>query len=314
MQVTRGCFNKAVRPYPVGTIGNFDGHHRGHQVLLKLVVETARQTQGTAVVLTFDPHPVKILAPHADLRFLTGKQEKLRLFEQAGIDEVVFLEFTPTFASLSPEAFAEQILAKGLGLREVFVGQHFAFGHKRAGKIDDLADLGKRLGFIVHPTSPVMLAGGVVSSTRIRQLIISGQVDQAADLLGRPYALSGIVSPGDGRGRTLGWPTANLRLPSDRVAPADGIYASITIVHHERLDSVAYIGTRPTFDGGERLLEVSILDGTHDLYGQILTVEFLERIRGDTQFDGETALSRQIASDVESAKTILRRHHQAIGG
>lgn len=314
MQVTRGCFNKAVRPYPVGTIGNFDGHHRGHQVLLKLVVETARQTQGTAVVLTFDPHPVKILAPHADLRFLTGKQEKLRLFEQAGIDEVVFLEFTPTFASLSPEAFAEQILAKGLGLREVFVGQHFAFGHKRAGKIDDLTDLGKRLGFIVHPTSPVMLAGGVVSSTRIRQLIISGQVDQAADLLGRPYALSGIVSPGDGRGRTLGWPTANLRLPSDRVAPADGIYASITIVHHERLDSVAYIGTRPTFDGGERLLEVSILDGTHDLYGQILTVEFLERIRGDTQFDGETALSRQIASDVESAKTILRRHHQAIGG
>lgn len=314
MQVTRGYLSEAVRPYPVGTIGNFDGHHRGHQTLLKLVVETARQTQGTAVVLTFEPHPVKILAPHADIRFLTGEEEKLGLFERAGIDEVVILEFTPAFASLSPEAFAEQILAKGLGLRELFVGQHFAFGHKRAGKIDDLIDFGKRLGFIVHPTSPVMIAGGVVSSTKIRQLIISGQVDQAADLLGRPYALTGVVSPGEGRGRTLGWPTANFRLPSNRVAPADGIYASITIVNHERHDSVAYIGTRPTFDGGERLLEVTILDGTHDLYGHILTVEFLERIREDAQFDGETALRRQITSDVESAKTILRRHHQAIGG
>ncbi|MBX3303280.1 MAG: bifunctional riboflavin kinase/FAD synthetase [Nitrospira sp.] len=314
MQVTRGYLGEVVRPYPVGTIGNFDGHHRGHQALLKLVVERARQTQGTAVVLTFEPHPVKILAPHADIRFLTGEEEKLGLFERAGIDEVVVLEFTPAFASLSPEAFAEQILAKGLGLREVFVGQHFAFGHKRAGKIDDLTNLGKRLGFIVHPTSPVMIAGGVVSSTRIRQLIISGQVDQAADLLGRPYALAGVVSPGEGRGRTLGWPTANLRLPSNRVAPADGIYASITIVNHERHDSVAYIGTRPTFDGGERLLEVTILDGPHDLYGHTITVEFLERIREDAQFDGETALRRQITSDVESAKTILRRHHQVIGG
>ena len=314
MRVTRGYLGEAVRPYPVGTIGNFDGHHRGHQALLKLVVETARKTQGTAVVLTFDPHPVKVLAPDADIRFLTGEEEKLGLFERAGIDEVVVLEFTAAFASLSPDAFAEQILAKGLGLREVFVGQHFVFGHKRAGKIGDLTDLGRRLGFIVHPTSPVMIAGGVVSSTRIRQLIISGQVDQAAVLLGRPYALIGVVSPGEGRGRTLGWPTANLRLPSNRVAPADGIYASITIVNHERHGSVAYIGTRPTFDGGERLLEVTILDGIHDLYGHTLTVEFLERIRGDAQFDGETALSRQIASDVESAKTILHRHHQAIGG
>ncbi|MDR4463742.1 MAG: bifunctional riboflavin kinase/FAD synthetase [Nitrospira sp.] len=314
MQVTRGYRTEAVRPYPVGTIGNFDGHHRGHQALLKLVVETARQAQGTAVVLTFDPHPVKILAPHADLRFLTDEEEKLDLFERAGIDEVVFLEFTPAFASLSPESFADQILAKCLGLKQVFVGEHFAFGHKRAGKIHDLTDLGKRFGFTVHPTSPVIMAGGVVSSTRIRQLIMSGQVDQAADLLGRPYTLRGIVSPGEGRGRALGWPTANIQLSSHRVTPADGIYASITIVDHERHDSVVYIGTRPTFAGRERLLEVSLLDGPHDLYGQTLTVQFLERIRGDAQFDEETALSRQIASDVESAKTILRRHHQAIRG
>jgi riboflavin kinase/FMN adenylyltransferase len=314
MKVTRGYSDEVVRPYPVGTIGNFDGHHRGHHALLKQVVETARHAHGTAVVLTFDPHPVKILAPHVDLRFLTNREEKRVRFEQAGIDEVVSLEFTQAFASLSPEMFVEQVLCKGLGLKEIFVGQHFAFGHKRAGRIDDLVALGKRFDFIVHPIPPVMIDGGVVSSTRIRQLIMTGKVDQAAVLLGRHYALSGVVSSGEGRGRTLGCPTANLRLPPDRVAPADGIYASVAIIDQERHDSVAYIGTRPTFDGGERGLEVSILDGIHELYGRTLTVEFIGRIRGDASFDSGEALSRQITADVDSARGILRRYHEAIGG
>lgn len=312
MKVTRGYSDEVVRPYPVGTIGNFDGHHLGHRALLKQVVETARRAMGTALVLTFDPHPVKILAPHVDLRFLTDMEEKRAHFEQAGIDEVIFLEFTQVFASLSPELFAEQVLSKKLGLKEVFVGQHFVFGHKRAGQIGDLIALGKRFGFVVHPIPPVMAEGRVVSSTRIRQLIMAGQVDQAAALLGRYYALSGIVSPGEGRGRTLGCPTANLRLPPDRVAPADGIYASVTTMDEERHDSVAYIGTRPTFDGGERGLEVSILDGTHELYGRTLTVEFISRIRGDAQFESEEALSRQIAADMDSARSILRRYHETI--
>lgn len=314
MQVTRGYSDEVVRPYPVGTIGNFDGHHLGHHALLKQVVETARRTHGTAVVLTFDPHPVKILAPHVDLRFLTSREEKRARFRQAGIDEVVSLEFTQAFASLSPEMFAEQVLSRGLGLKEIFVGQHFAFGHQRVGRIGDLIALGKRFGFIVHPVPPVMIEDGVVSSTRIRRLIISGQVDQAAVLLGRHYALSGVVSSGEGRGRTLGCPTANLQLPADRVAPADGIYASVAIIDQERHDSVAYIGTRPTFDGGERGLEVFILDGIHELYGRMLTVEFVGRIRGDALFDSGEALSRQIRADVDSARSILRRYHEAIGG
>ena len=163
MNVTRGYSDEVVRPYPVGTIGNFDGHHLGHHALLKRVVETARCARGTAVVLTFDPHPVKILAPHVDLRFLTSAEEKRACFEQAGIDEVVSLEFTQAFAAFSPEIFAEQVLSKGLGLKEVFVGQHFAFGHKRVGKIDDLIALGKQFGFVVHPTPPVMIDGGVVA-------------------------------------------------------------------------------------------------------------------------------------------------------
>ncbi|HKU51887.1 MAG TPA: bifunctional riboflavin kinase/FAD synthetase [Nitrospira sp.] len=314
MKVTRGYSDEVVRPYPVGTIGNFDGHHLGHRALLKQVVETARRAQGTAVVLTFDPHPVKILAPHVDLQFLTSGDEKRARFEEAGIDQVISLEFTQAFASLSPEMFAEQVLSKRLGLKEIFVGQHFAFGHKRAGQIDDLTELGKRFGFIVHPIIPVMINGRVVSSTCIRQLIIARHVEQAAVLLGRHYALSGIVYPGEGRGRTLGCPTANLELPPDRVAPADGIYAAVAILDQERHDSVAYIGTRPTFDGDERRLEVSILDGIHELYGRTLTVEFIGRIRGDAQFDSGEALSRQITADVDSARGILRRYHGTIGG
>jgi len=313
MKVTRGYSGQTVRPYPVGTIGNFDGHHRGHHALLQEVIETARKKDGTAVVLTFDPHPVKILAPHADFRFLTDEQEKLARFDQAGVDEVVLVEFTPAFASLTPELFAEQVLSNGLGLKEIFVGQHFAFGHKRAGKIDDLQRLGEQFGFIVHPTPPVTLNGGVVSSTRIRQLTMAGQVAQATQLLGRPYALSGIVVPGEGRGHTLGCPTANLPLPLDRVTPADGIYASVTIVGTDRHDSVTYIGSKPTFHGGTRGLEVSILDGQYDLYGHRITVELIDHIRGDAQFDGEAALSRQIALDVEAARDILRRYHTTIG-
>jgi riboflavin kinase/FMN adenylyltransferase len=279
---------------------------------LKQVVETARQAQGTALVLTFDPHPVKILAPHVDLRFLTDGEEKRARFEQAGIDEVVLLEFNQAFASLSPEVFAEQVLSKRLGLKEVFVGQHFVFGHKRTGQIGDLVSLGKRFGFVVHPIPPVRVEGEVVSSTRIRHLIMAGQVDLAAVLLGRSYALSGVVSSGEGRGRTLGCPTANLRLPPDRVAPADGIYASVAILNQERHDAVSYIGTRPTFAGGERLLEVSILDGTHELYGRTLTVEFVARIRGDEQFGSGEALSRQIMADLDSARIVLRRYHETI--
>ncbi|WHZ30046.1 MAG: FMN adenylyltransferase / Riboflavin kinase [Nitrospira sp.] len=313
MKVTRGYSDEIMRPYPVGTIGNFDGHHLGHHALLKQVVETARCAHGTAVVLTFDPHPVQILAPHVDFRFLTSGEEKRARFERAGIDEVVSLEFTPAFASLSPEMFAEEVLSRGLGLKEIFVGQHFAFGHRRVGQIEDLIRFGEKFGFIVHSFPPVMIDGGVVSSTRIRQLLVTGHVDQAAVLLGRHYALSGVVSQGERRGRTLGCPTANLELPPDRVVPADGIYASVAILDQERYDSVAYIGARPTFDGGERGLEVSILDGIYELYGRTLTVEFIGRIRGDARFDSGEALSRQITADVGSARIILRRHHETIG-
>jgi len=312
MKVTRGYSGGIVRPYPVATIGNFDGHHIGHRALLERVVNAARESHGTALALTFDPHPVKILAPQVDLRFLTNPEEKLARFEEAGIDEVVLLEFSEAFAALSPEAFAEQVLARGLRLKELFVGQHFAFGYKRAGTLTDLQTFGRRLGFAVHPLNPVVVESRVVSSTRIRQLIQQGDVRQAALLLGRQYALSGIVSKGAQRGQTLGWPTANLQLPPERVMPIDGVYAAVTVVDGRRYDSVAYIGTRPTFDAGQRLLEVYLLEGEHELYGRFLTVEFIQSVRGDMQFADGEALSRQIALDVERAKDMLRRHHAMV--
>jgi riboflavin kinase / FMN adenylyltransferase len=306
LKVTRGLSDKSPRAYPVATIGNFDGHHLGHRALLKTVVETARKAQGTALVLTFDPHPVKILAPHVDLRFLTSPEEKLAHFDAAGIDEVVFLGFTPAFAAMTPDQFAEDVLHRSLGLSELFVGNHFAFGKGRAGRIDDLIRLGGQHGFHVHPVAPVKNEGDVVSSTRIRQLIQAGNMERAATLLGRVYGIRGSVVHGTQQGQAMGWPTANLRIPADRVMPPDGVYAAWTVHGTQSYDAVAYIGTRPTFGAGERLIEVNLLDHSCDLYGQEIAVQFVARVRSDHTFASADELSKQIARDVEQARISLR--------
>ena len=307
LKVTRGLSGECPRAYPVATIGNFDGHHLGHRALLQTVVETARKAQGTALVLTFDPHPVKILAPRVDLRFLTSPEEKLANFEAAGIDEVVFLDFTPSFAAMSPDQFAEDILHRSLTLSELFVGNHFAFGKGRAGRIDDLVRFGEQYGFHVHPMTPVTMDGDVVSSSRIRRLIQAGTMERAATLLGRVYGIRGTVVQGVQQGQAMGWPTANLRIPADRVVPPDGVYAARTIHGSQSYDSIAYIGTRPTFGAGERLIEVNLLDQTSDLYGQDIIVQFVARVRGDHTFASADDLSKQIVRDVEQARISLQR-------
>jgi len=263
-------------------------------------------------VLTFEPHPVKILAPHVDLRFLTSPEEKLAHLEAAGIDEVVFLDFTPSFAAMSPEQFASDILHRSLTLAELFVGNHFAFGKGRAGHIDDLVRLGGQHGFLVHSVTPVMIEGDVVSSTRIRQLIQAGNVERAATLLGRTYGIRGPVVHGMQQGQAMGWPTANLRIPTERVVPPDGVYAARAVHGAETYDAIAYIGTRPTFGAGERLLEVNLLDRTCDLYGQEITVQFVSRVRGDHTFASADELSTQITRDVEQARVSLRNIPQGV--
>jgi len=313
MNVFRGLTTPVERSYPVATIGNFDGQHRGHRSLLDTMVSTARRVHGTASVVTFDPHPVRTLAPHVDLKFLTSPEEKLARFEEAGVQDVIFLNFTPAFAGLTPVEFASEILKDRLGLREVFVGEHFSFGKGRAGKVGDLIGLGAQLGFQVHAVPPVKLDGEIVSSTRIRQFIQAGDMQKAAQFLGRPYAIDGEVLHGTQRGQSLGWPTANLAVPPQRVLPPDGVYAGMTLWQDQRMESVAYIGTRPTFGTGERMIEVYLLGRRVALYGQRITVQFIERLRADMIFKSAEDLAARIAQDVEQARTCLKRASQMAG-
>ena len=307
LKVTRGLSDAGPRAHPVATIGNFDGHHLGHRALLQTVVETARKAEGTALVLTFEPHPVKILAPHVDLQFLTSPEEKLARLEAAGIDEVVLLEFTRAFAAMTPDQFADQILHRHLQLTELFVGDHFAFGKGRAGRIADLIRFGGQYGFRVHPVQPVTIEGEVVSSTRIRQLVQAGNMERAAHFLGRAYGIRGTVVHGIQQGQALGWPTANLQLPPQRVVPPDGVYAARTVHDSKTYEAIAYIGRRPTFGKGERLIEVYLLDQSCNLYGEEITVQFVARVRDDHAFASADELSKQIARDVEQARISLRR-------
>ena len=264
------------------------------------------------MVVTFDPHPVRVLAPHVELRFLTSPQEKLERFKAAGVDEVVFLTFTPSLAAMTPEEFADVVLYRHLRVAELYVGEHFAFGKGRAGRIADLERFGASLGFTVHPVRPVVLNGGVVSSTRIRGLIQAGQMEEAAVLLGRAYGLTSTVVPGMQQGQALGWPTANLRIPPERVTPPDGVYAARASYEGMGHDAVVYIGSRPTFGAGERLIEVNLLDHRDNLYGKAMAVEFIEHLREDHKFSSAQELAAQIARDVDRAKASLRRHAEGI--
>ncbi|RMH07683.1 MAG: bifunctional riboflavin kinase/FAD synthetase [Nitrospirae bacterium] len=312
MQISRGIPLPTTPPFPVATIGNFDGQHIGHAALLKAVVDKARACSGTPMVLTFDPHPVKVLRPDLPLQLLTTLDRKLAWFESMGIAHVVLLDFTPTFAALTPQEFIHAVLQKGLGVAAVVVGEHFVFGRGRSGRIDDLIRLGAQQGFSVHPLPPVILDGEVVSSTRIRRLIRAGAMREASRCLGRPYSLEGIVMHGDRRGDMLGCHTANLRLAPDRVIPPDGVYAAKASWKGKLYDAVAYIGTRPTFQEQERLLEVHCLDQVGEMYGDCLEVYFLERLRGDQCFPSAQELARQIAVDIEQARQILAREHQQV--
>lgn len=305
MKITRGLAAHTPSPYPVLTIGNFDGQHRGHQALLQTVVRTAAEAGGTPMVLTFDPHPITVLRPGIDLLLLTPPEEKLARFQEAGIKEVLCLTFNSALAALTPEAFVFQVLRDGIGVKELFVGQHFAFGKGRAGRMDDLLRLSAQAGFRVHAVPPVLVDGEVVSSTRIRHLVQAGELRAAARCLGRPYGFNGPVVMGAQRGQALGWPTANLRLPQGLALPPDGVYATITHWKGNKLSSASYIGTRPTFDAGERLLEVHLLDHKVHLYGEKIRVEFIERIRGDLQFDSAQELSARIEVDVRLAREAL---------
>lgn len=289
---------------PVVTIGNFDGVHLGHQELLNRVIKRAGEIGGTSVVITFEPHPVQVLRPEKAQRLLTSLQEKLGLFQSLGIRVVVCIDFTFEFAGLSPEEFIRDILYERIGAKVVIVGSNYKFGKDQAGNIELLKEGGKRYGFEVEVAGAVEINGLRVSSSRIREHLNRGEVDQAARLVGHYYAIEGIVMPGHHRGMELGYPTANI-YAVDETLPMEGIYAVKVIHGNETIDGVCYIGTQPTFAGEKIGVEVHLFDFDGILYHEHLRILFIQMIRGEKKFDDRESLIRQIKDDVEKAKEVL---------
>ena len=292
-------------PSPAVTIGNFDGVHRGHQALVSATVERARRDAGTAVVLTLDPHPARLLDPEHAPTALNTLDQKAEVLAGLGVDRIVVLPFTRELAGRSPEEFAHEILAGALGARCVVVGPDFRFGRGRQGDTSTLRALGQRLGFDVMTIEPVVLGDAAVSSSRVRDALARGDVEEAEALLGRAFFVDGEVVRGAGRGRTLGIPTANVRSENETL-PAKGVYAGrCRLPSGEEHVAVINRGHRPTFGGGEETLEAHLLDFGDDLYGARVRVTFAARLRGESRFPGPEALVAQVRADVARARALL---------
>jgi riboflavin kinase/FMN adenylyltransferase len=291
-------------PTPVLTIGNFDGVHLGHQAIFHTLRRRAREVRGTALVLTFDPHPLKILAPERCPPLLTPTPKKLALMQACQLDLVICLPFTRELANLSPTTFVEDVLLHAIGMREIYVGYDFAFGKGRSGTIALLQELGERHGFAVQIIEPITVQGRVVSSSMIRQWVQQGAVDEAARFLGRLYSIAGVVVEGYRKGREIGFPTANVRSDYE-VIPARGVYAVVVDWRGRRYEGVANIGFNPTFGRSQLSIEIHLFDFAEHLYGEIIEVSFVEKIRDEQAFPSVEALVEQIREDVHTAQRLL---------
>lgn len=297
---------------PVVTVGNFDGIHLGHQAILRTVVERAAVVGGEAVVYTFDPHPRKVLRPESAPGLLTTLDQKMELLERRGVDAVVIEPFTLDFARTDAETFIRECLHRRIRPVEVYVGYDFHFGRDRTGSMRLLTELGPRLGFAVTIIPEVTVDEGDVNSTRIRRLLSDGLPEIAARMLGRPYAVRGTVVRGDDRGRSLGFPTANLD-PESEVLPAPGVYAGTLRLldggdppADAQLPVVTNVGHRPTFKRGASVLaEAHVLDWSGDLYGRRVELSFPIRLRSERKFAAVEALREQIAADADEARRRL---------
>nr|WP_297427342.1 bifunctional riboflavin kinase/FAD synthetase [uncultured Actinotalea sp.] len=299
----------------VVTIGNFDGVHRGHRSVLARMVAAARAIDGRAVAVTFDPHPLQVHRPDAAPELLTGVADRLELLAETGLDAVLLLEYTLEFARTTPEDFVEGYLVDALGAARVVVGRDVRFGRDNSGDLATMVGLGRRHGFEVdvledlHGTAP---AERRWSSTWVRELLADGDVATAAEILGRPHRVRGVVVHGDARGRRLGYPTANLGSTSGMV-PADGVYAGwLRRVDHPEGEPDGYlpvavsIGTNPTFDGVDRRVEAHVPDRTDlELYGEEVVVELVHRLRPTLRFDSVDALVEQMEQDVDRTRALL---------
>jgi len=310
MEIIRHIIVHDPFPHPVVTLGNFDGIHLGHQAILRRVVQEARARQGTALVLTFHPHPLKILRPNQPFSLILSLREKLRLFAEQGIQGAILQHFTSSFSRLTPTEFVQQYLVEAIGVEKIIVGHNVSFGRNRAGRADTLEQLGREYGFDVEIVGPVLIAGREVSSTTVRTFLSAGEMREVTHLLGRPYTVSGRVEKGFQRGRGLGFPTANLRPRADVLLP-NGVYAVIVIVGDQEISGVANVGINPTFGGNKRTIETHLFDFSADLYGQRLRVGFVERLRGERKFPSVQELVRQIQEDASRARALLSQPAQS---
>jgi len=287
------------------TVGVFDGVHRGHQEIINRLVSGAHENDSLAVVLTFDPHPAKVFG-RGDIKLLTLPGERAKLLGNMGVDVVITHPFDRGVANTTAFDFMKQ-LKERLGLKHLVNGYDSALGKNREGNAIRLEEIGRELGYTVEVESALSVEGGVISSTNIRTLIADGNVDEAARLLGHPYLLQGLVTYGDQRGRTIGFPTANLNYSREKVIPKGGIYACWAYVRHKKYRAAVNIGTNPTFTPDKQTMNVEayILDFNSEIYDENLRLEFVARLRDELKYDSVEALIKQIHLDVEQTAKIL---------
>jgi riboflavin kinase/FMN adenylyltransferase len=287
------------------TIGKFNGLHRGHRALLGQVVERAQAIGAVSAAMTFVPHPTLVLQPQHTRVYLTSEEERRQLIAASGIDHLIVLRYDDELRQLTAEQFM-QTLCLHINLRELWVGPDFRLGYRAQGTVEVLQGLGRELGYVVHPITKFEIEGAAVSASRIRELLQAGRVAEIPPLLGRPFALSGEVVKGDQRGRTIGFPTANVAVDGQHLLPNDGVYACrVKLADSSEHNAVTNVGVRPTFGTLSRTVEAHLLDWSGDLYGQIIRVTFLHYIRGERKFSGIDELKAQIERDATRARELL---------
>lgn len=307
MRLFHGTENAEIQRPTVLTLGVFDGLHLGHQLIVRTVSERARAIGAVPTVITFDPHPRAVLHPESSPPLLQTLDQKVEGFGALGIEQTIVIRFTPEFSLIRAEDFLRDVVKERLHAREVYLGRGFAFGHDREGNIELLRRVSKDLGFVADEVPEVRLRNQRVSSSRVRQLLTAGKVNLARRLLGRPYGVEGLIERGAQRGIKLGFPTANLH-PHNRVIPRNGVYVTGALIDGQWRRSVTNIGIRPTFEqGAEPSVETFVMDWAGDLYGDVLRVRFLHRLRDEKKFDSVEALTAQINHDVRRARDYFAR-------
>jgi riboflavin kinase/FMN adenylyltransferase len=298
--------DKINRPFrnPAVALGNFDGVHRGHQLIFERTKKEAREANGESIAFTFEPHPLKVLQTDRCPPLITPFKKKMMFIERAGIDVVICAEFTRDFATMSAREFVKSILIDRLGIHTIIVGYNYSFGRGRQGGVEDLENYAREFGFRLKVVGPLRVDNQTVSSSAIRRLIERGEMPEAARLLGRHYMVLGKVIWGTARGRLLGVPTANVEILNE-LYPKKGVYAVEVLIDSETYEGVANVGVNPTFGGNRFSVEVHILDFDRDIYGKEIQVAFIQRIRGEKAFETSKTLVEQIGKDIARARSIL---------